>query len=98
MRCLQVIGVIGFVVISPAWGGGARPASQHTEQAVPALPAVHQRVTRSQAEVKQLERDLSRQESDSKRARQRLQQQDQAIAELRKQLQELPARPVADQH
>jgi TolA-binding protein len=98
MRCLQLIGVIGFVMVSPVWAGGARPASQRAKPVVPALPAVHQRVTRRQGEVKQLERALSIQESDSKRARQRLQQQDQAIAELRKQLQELQSRPADDQH
>ena len=93
MRCLQLIGVIGFVMISGAW---ASP-----DQAGPAassLPLVHQRVVRSQAEVKRLERDLARQESDSKQASKRLQQQDQAIAELQKQLHELQAGSSAGQH
>jgi uncharacterized membrane protein (DUF106 family) len=55
-------------------------------------------VTRSQAEVKRLEQDIARQESDSKRASERLQEQDQAIAELQKELHKVQAKPAADQH
>ncbi len=98
MRCLQLIGVTGFIVISTAWTGLAWSSSQRAAAAAPSPSTVHQRVARSQAEVKRLERDLARQESDSKQASRRLQQQDQAIAELQKQLHELHAGSPAGQH
>lgn len=98
MRCLQLIGVIGFVMISAAWASPDQAGPHRSGPAASSLPLVHQRVVRSQAEVKRLERDLARQESDSKQASRRLQQQDQAIAELQKQLHELQAGPSAGQH
>jgi septal ring factor EnvC (AmiA/AmiB activator) len=97
MRCLQLMGAIGFLLASTAWAGPLRPTSQRAA-AAPSSSTVHHRVTRSRAEVKRLERDLARQESDSKRAGKRLQQQDQTIAELQKQLHELQAAPPAGQH
>jgi hypothetical protein len=48
--------------------------------------------------VKRLEDDVTTQQSHSALASKRLQQQDKAIAELRKQLQKLNARPPAGQH
>lgn len=45
--------------------------------------------------MKRLERDVDKQESDSRRASERLQQQDQTIAELRKQLDALKSAPAA---
>jgi septal ring factor EnvC (AmiA/AmiB activator) len=97
MRRLQLMGVIGFLLVSTARAGPLQSSSQRAA-APSSSSTVHQRIARSQAEVKRLERDLARQESDSKRAGKRLQQQDQAIAELQKQLHELQAAPPAGQH
>ncbi|MFC5437731.1 hypothetical protein ACFPME_14305 [Rhodanobacter umsongensis] len=98
MRCLQLIGLAGFIVASAVW---ARPGPSEPERVVSAAPlpsALHQSVARHRAEVRRLERDLARQESDSKQASRRLQQQDQAIAELQKQLHELQVAAPADRH
>jgi septal ring factor EnvC (AmiA/AmiB activator) len=97
MRVVQLIVVTGFVFASTAWAVG------HATSASTGLTPMSQseaggQVARSQAEVKRLEQDLDRQESDSKRASERLQQQDRTIAELRKQLQKLRANPAAGQH
>jgi chromosome segregation ATPase len=94
MRAVQFIVFIGFVFASAAWAGD-RAKSQPAGSATAASQSGADWLARSQAEVKRLERDLDRQESDSKRAGERLQQQDQAIAELRKQLQKLQANPDA---
>ncbi|HEY0198511.1 MAG TPA: hypothetical protein VGC19_08235 [Rhodanobacter sp.] len=59
---------------------------------------VHRRAAKHEAEVRQLQQDVARQESASKQASDRLQQQDRTIAELQKQLQEVHARPAAGQH
>jgi len=96
MRFVQLVVVAGFVTVSAAWASD-RAAS------LPAAPAkslstTRQQLANSQAEVKRLEQDLDRQESDSRRASERLQQQDQAIAELQKQLRQLQLRPVSDAH
>lgn len=98
MHCRQLIGVIGFAMISTAWAGADQAGPHRAGPAASSLPTVHQRVVRSQAEVKRLERDLARQESDRKQASKRLQQQDQAIAELQEQLHELQAGPSAGPH
>lgn len=98
MRVVQLVVVIGLVFASTAWAGD-RAASQPAGSATAApLPKASRQLARSQAEVKRLKQDLDKQESDSKRASERLQQQDRAIAELHKQLQELQASPVAEQH
>ncbi|MGH8159053.1 MAG: hypothetical protein ACREPQ_13105 [Rhodanobacter sp.] len=62
------------------------------------VPQARQRLAQHQAEVKRLEQDVARQESDSKQASERLQQQDQAIDELQRQLDALHAKPPASQH
>lgn len=98
MRCLQLIAVIGFVMVSVAWAGPARSGSQRATSAAPSPSTVHQRVIRSQVEVKRLERNLTRQESHRKQASKRLQQQDQAIAKLQEQLHELQAGPSGGPH
>ncbi|HEV2679457.1 MAG TPA: hypothetical protein VGV14_03075 [Rhodanobacter sp.] len=88
---------MGIMLASTAWAGSdqARP---HPAGEAAALPKTGQRLTRRQVEVKRLERDVARQESESQQASKRLQQQDQAIAELQKQLQELQAKPARGQH
>jgi len=78
------------MIVSTAWASG----QAKSPSAAPA--AAQQQLVSRQAEVKRLEQDLSRQESDSRQASERLQQQDQAIAELQKQLHELQARPASD--
>jgi septal ring factor EnvC (AmiA/AmiB activator) len=98
MRCLQFMGVLCLLLSSAVWAGTGQSAPKPGASATSALPAVQQRVARSQAEVQRLQRDLDRQETHSRQAGKRLQQQDQAIAELRKQLQALPAGPAASQH
>jgi septal ring factor EnvC (AmiA/AmiB activator) len=77
--------------LPPPPAGKQDPAQVSAEQA-------RQRVAQHQAEVKRLEQDVARQESDSKQASERLQQQDQAIADLQKQLDALRAKPPASQH
>jgi Tfp pilus assembly protein PilN len=98
MRCMQFVGAVGLALVSTAWAGSGQPGPTPAEQTATSLPQARQRLARNQAEVKRLEQDVAKRESDSKRASERLQQQDQAIAELQKQLQELRARPAAAQH
>ena len=98
MRRLQFVSVIGLVLVSTAWAGTNQIGPLPAGQAATSLPQVRQRLTRNQAEVKRLEQDVARQESDSKQASERLQQQDQAIADLQKQLDALRAKPPASQH
>jgi septal ring factor EnvC (AmiA/AmiB activator) len=98
MRCLQLMVLLGFAVTSAAWASPGQTGQKQAGRASSSLPAVHQRVVRSKAEVRRLEQDLARQESHSKQASKRLQEQDEAIAELQKQLQELQARPSPGQH
>jgi septal ring factor EnvC (AmiA/AmiB activator) len=98
MRCLQLMGSLGFIVSSAVWASPGQTAPEQAERVASPLPAVHQRVARSKAEVQRLERDLAKQESHSKQASKRLQQQDQAIAELQKQLQELQGQTSSGQH
>ncbi len=100
MRYLQLVGVIGFMATSAAWAGDGTPAPQHPADrapaATPSLPRVKQQLIQHQAEVKQLKKDVSKQESDSKQASARLQQQDRVITELRQQLQALEAKAPVD--
>jgi peptidoglycan hydrolase CwlO-like protein len=98
MRCAQLMGVMGIMLASTAsWAGSDQARSQPAGQAA-ALPRTGQRLTRHQAEVKRLEKDVAKQESESQQASKRLQQQDQAIAELQKQLRELQAKSSSDHH
>ncbi|HWX67528.1 MAG TPA: hypothetical protein VNZ27_13995 [Rhodanobacter sp.] len=89
---------MGIMLASTAsWAGSDQARSQPAGQAA-ALPRTGQRLTRHQAEVKRLEKDVAKQESESQQASKRLQQQDQAIAELQKQLRELQAKSSSDHH
>ncbi|WP_426702699.1 hypothetical protein ACPPVV_06775 [Rhodanobacter sp. Col0626] len=98
MRLMQLIVVIGFMWACGAMAHGGQAASSAASATSTTVPGANRELVRSQAEVKRLQRDLGKQESDSKRASERLQQQDQKIAELRKQLQEMQVSPVAGQH
>jgi septal ring factor EnvC (AmiA/AmiB activator) len=88
---------MGFLFTSAAWAGGRAAPPPGSAGAAPSHAADSKRLTRSQAEVERLERDLHKQESDNRQAGERLQQQDQKIAELRRQLQELQAGQAARQ-
>ncbi|OOG56791.1 hypothetical protein [Rhodanobacter sp. C03] len=101
MRYLQILGVMGFMLSAAAWAADPKPVpapAGSTSAASASLPQTRQRLARHQAEVKRLEQDVARQESDSKQASERLQQQDQAIADLQKQLDALRAKPPVKQH
>ncbi|WP_223250823.1 DUF724 domain-containing protein [Rhodanobacter denitrificans] len=89
---------MGFVFSSAAWAGSQAAPPPGPAGAASLHPANGRRLTRSQAEVERLKRDLHRQESDNRQAGERLQQQDQKIAELRRQLQDLQAGQPAAQH
>lgn len=97
---LQCVVFICLVATLPAWAGSAGVPSGALTGGQPAssLPPIRQRLKQDRIEVKRLQQSVARQESDSQRASQRLQQQDQAIAELRRQLQELQAGPAAGHH
>jgi septal ring factor EnvC (AmiA/AmiB activator) len=100
MFLLQIIVVITFFVIFTVWASGPGAASGLllVGPVANSLPHVSQRLKQDEVEVKRLQQDVARQESDSQRASRRLQQQDQTITEFRRQLQELQARPAADHH
>ena len=102
MRYLRILGVMGFMLSSAACAGGDKPVPRPPSGAMSAAPAglpqARQRLAQHQAEVKRLEQDVARQESDSQQARERLQQQDQAIADLQKQLDALRARAPVKPH
>ena len=101
MRVLQITFFCTGLVTSVAWAGGGQTPAKATSsiQVVgTSLNRVRLQQSRSQDEVKRLERDVIRQQSDSEQASKRLQQQDEAIAELQKQLQELSATAPVGQH
>ncbi|OOG63248.1 hypothetical protein B0E46_09500 [Rhodanobacter sp. B04] len=93
MRYLPILGVLGFMLSAAAWADDGKPV-----QAPAPLHQARQRLAQHEAEVKRLQRDVDRQESDSKQASERLQQQDQTIAELQKQLDALRAQSSGKQH
>ena len=97
MRFVQLVVVIGFAAAQTAWAGDRAGSSPASAASAASAQGVGAKLGRSQAEVKRLEQDIGKQESDSQRAAERLQQQDQAIAELCKQLQTLQASPAAGQ-
>lgn len=101
MRVLQIIVFCAGVVASAAWAGGRQApveATSATSAVATSLNRVRGQESRSQTEVTRLERDVTRQKSDSEQAGKRLQQQDEAIAELQKQLHELNAATPVSQH
>src|SRR6185312_12625407 len=76
---------IGILLTASAWAAPPAGPARAGSTAVPALPAVRQRMQRNQVEVKRLQQEVARQESASQRASRRLEQQDAQIAELRRQ-------------
>ena len=71
--------LLGCLVAFNAWAQSSRDTAQEATD-------VRQQVARHQTEVQRLQQDVSQQESASQQAAQKQQQQDQAIAELRKQI------------
>ena len=101
MRFSQTIVFIIFMFMTSAWAAGAHHPTNSpagVQESGKALDQVRQQQSKGQTEVKRLERDVNRQQSDSDKANKRLQHQDEAIAKLRKQLQESKARSSAGQH
>lgn len=97
MSILQPIAFIGFVVTFPAWASppsAAAAPARNPSVTVPAVPKIQRRMQHDQIEVRRLEREVARQESDSDRASQRLREQDQQIAELRRKLSQLQPEPA----
>jgi chromosome segregation ATPase len=81
-----------LILTSVAWARNGQAsvntssAGQSTEQA---LSRVRRQQDQNQAEVVRLKSDVSKQQADSEKASLLLERQDEAIAELRKQLQKL---------
>src|SRR3546814_2412032 len=98
MRFLQLVATACFFAATSAWAGSQSTLPPASATTAKPLHRDDRQLVRSQAEVKRLEQDLDKQESDSKQASERLQQQDQTIAELRKQLQELHAGSATNSH
>ena len=101
MRVLQIMFFCAGLVASVAWADGQQAPAEPTpatQTAGTSLDRFRRQESRSQAEVKRLQRDVTRQQSDSEQAGKRLQQQDEAIAELQKQLHELNAAAPVGQH
>ena len=98
MRLIQLFVLARLVLtavacsVGPAWAQSAAPGP------APALPKVQQKGARSEVEVGRLKQDVKKQELHSQQASERLQQQDKAIADLRKQLQELQSSQAGGQH
>jgi len=97
MRVLPSLAAIGILLTASAWAAPPAGPPRAGSTAVPALPAVRQRMQRNQVEVKRLQQEVARQESASQRASRRLEQQDAQIAELRRQLLQVQA-AVPDDH
>src|SRR6185437_15766151 len=92
---LQLITVMGLALAAPVPASPpAAVASPGASATTASLPKVRQQLKRNQGE---LERQVARQESDSKQAGERLQRQDKQIEELRRKLLELQASHPAGQ-
>jgi septal ring factor EnvC (AmiA/AmiB activator) len=99
MHHARLWGLIALLAASPVWANGG-PVAHATVSASTraALPQARQRLQQHRADVEKLEQAVARQESDRKQASERLQRQDEAITELRNQLQALHAEPATGQH
>ncbi len=101
MRFPQLIVFAFFVSMPTVWATVSQtPVKSVSSGRGPgkALGQVRQQQLKNQAKVKRLKHDVATQQSDSAEAGRRLQQQDDAIAELRRQLQKFKAEPPAGQH
>ncbi len=94
---------IVFIAFAAAFSAGANafvPPSvrqQPAKAAAESLHKVEKRVERDRSEVERLQQDVAAQEAHSEHAAERLQQQDEAISELRKQLEALKSTQAAGQ-
>lgn len=91
MRFMQHLVLTAFIVEFPAMAANPPPAKSTPDETGKTVLTAHQQLTLRQAEVQRLEGDLSQREADSQRAEERLDERDRAIAELHRQLRELPA-------
>lgn len=92
MRSIQIIFLSTALVSSAVSAGGWQqaPGANSVAQTAPTpLNKVRHQQSHKEAEVKRLERNVTKQQSESEQASMRLQRQDQAIADLQKQLQDL---------
>ena len=100
-RWLMVLGCWAMVS-GAAWGATAAHPTPHPAKTGPADAAhpagVHRKLERSAAEVARLKHDVAEQEARSHQANQRLHEQDQALAELRRQLQAVEQGGAASGH
>ncbi len=99
MHHARLWGLIALLAVSPVWAhGGPVPYAADPASTRAALPQARQRLQQHRADVEKLQQAVARQESDRKQASERLQHQDEAITELRKQLQALRAEPATGHH
>ena len=100
MDRLQLVVLFG-ITLAPliCVAQSAAPASpaHGTSSATHPLPIIQRGIKHKEAEVKRLQGEVIRQESDSDRASERLRLQDRQIAELRKKLAQLQAKSAAGQ-
>ncbi|HWU77929.1 MAG TPA: hypothetical protein VN043_15630 [Rhodanobacter sp.] len=102
MSVMRLLLVTCIVLAAPAWAEDVPPPSTSVSaaaavpEAARELPQVHRRLRHDQIQVKRLQRDVAKQESDSRRASERLQQQDRAIAELQRQLRQVQANQAGE--
>jgi septal ring factor EnvC (AmiA/AmiB activator) len=97
VRDWKVAGLVLLMVSSAAWAGGGQVQAHQTHSAVAtqaSLAQAKQQLEQQQAQVRQLQDTVAKQESDSKQASQRLQQQDQTIAKMQQELQALHTKPA----
>ena len=91
---LKAAGLVLLFATAPAWAVQHAKAHKARPSAATqaSLTQARQKLEQQQAQVKQLQGSVAKQESDSKQASERLQQQDQAIAQMQQELQALQAK------
>jgi len=99
MQVLKAAGLVMLMASSAVMAGGYTAAhkARSASATQASLALTRQKLEQQQAQVKQLQDNVAKQESDSKQASQRMQQQDQAIAQMQQELQALHAKPAAGQ-
>lgn len=90
-----VLGVLALT--APAWAEQV-PAASSGGQANDQARQVDQAITRQQAQVRQLQDDVGKQESKTHQNDDKLKQQDKAIADLQRQLDALKTAPQGSGH
>ena len=94
---LKAAGLALLLVSSAVWANGQVTSQKARAAAATQASLAHaqQKLQQQQAQVKQLQDSVAKQESGSKQASERLQQQDQAIAKMQQELQALQAKQAA---